>query len=518
MSAKREEGGAAEVTAVVDIGSNSVRMVVAQISAGGQIEVLEEIQRPVRFGHDSFVLGRLRRQTMNAAVAVLRDCRRVLDNYQVRHVLAVATSAVREAGNADLFIDRVATAADMRVEVIEPSEEARLTVSAVRAAVGRAFGLDRKKALIVEVGGGSALLTVTDCGRIADVGSYPLGAIRLQEMLATFSEKPHQAVRLLRHQISSTARAIRRSLPLKDIAAYLVVGWDARFVAGHIGRPARKPGFSTVALADLDDFIAQCSGQTVEKISLAYGLPFANAETLIPALLVNQALARAAGVDTLIVSQVSMRDGLLLDMAHQVTGKGDEDLSENVLQSARAIGEKYQYEADHAEDVSFLAARLFDELKAEHGLGPRHRLLLQVAALLHEVGGFVGSRAHHKHSYYLIRNSEVFGLRQAEREVVALVARYHRRAMPRSTHPEYMALSRGQHLVVTRLAAILRVADSLARGQAKHTREFRLERRDEELAIIVPDVAELSLEQRSMAKKGNLFEDVFGIGIRLEVG
>jgi exopolyphosphatase/guanosine-5'-triphosphate,3'-diphosphate pyrophosphatase len=508
----------AQVAAVVDIGSNSVRMIVAQIFADGRVEELEEVHRPVRFGHDTFVIGRLRRQTMNAAIAVLRDCRKILDSYQVGKVLAVATSAVREASNSDVFLDRVATATDLRVEVIEPSEESRLTISAVRAAVGRAFGLDRKRSLIVEVGGGSALLTVTDSGRIAASGSYPLGAVRLQEILSTFGERPDHAVSLLRSQIASTVKVIKRSLPLRKIDAYLVVGWDARFLAAHIGRPARKDGLSTVTMKGLDKFIAECAGRTTEKISIGYGLPFAHAETLIPALLVNRALAGAAGVDRMIVTGISMRDGLLLDLANQLTGKVDGTLAESVLQSARTIAEKYQCDEAHAADVAGIAVRLFDELRAEHRLGPRQRLLLQTAALLHEVGGFVGSRAHHKHSYYLIKNSEIFGLRQGERDMVALLARYHRRAMPRSSHPEYMALPRRDRRVVTRLAAVLRVADALARGQAEHTAKFKLTRSEDELTLTVPGVSELSLEQRSLSKKGDLFEDVFGMQVSLETG
>jgi exopolyphosphatase/guanosine-5'-triphosphate,3'-diphosphate pyrophosphatase len=518
MGKKEPPQEKAQVAAVIDIGSNSIRMIIAQVFADGRREELEEVYRPVRFGHDTFVIGRLRRQTMNAAIAVLRDYRKILDTYQVGNVLAVATSAVREASNSDVFLDRVATATELRVEVIEPAEESRLTVSAVRQAVGRAFGLDRKRALIVEVGGGSVLLTVTDSGRIAASGSYPLGAIRLQEILSTFGEKPDHAVMLLRNQITSTVKVIRRSLPIRKIDAYLVVGWDARFLAGHIGRPARKDGLSTVALKDLDKFVAECSGKTAEKLSITYGLPFGHAETLIPALLVNQALVRAAGVDQLIVSGVSMRDGLLLDLTNQLTGKGDDTLAESILQSARTIGEKYQYDESHATDVAGIAVRLFDELQSEHRLGPRQRLLLRTAALLHEVGGFVGSRAHHKHSYYLIRNSEVFGLRQSEREMVALVARYHRRAMPRSSHQEYMALPRGDRLAVARLAALLRVADALSRGQAEHTSKFKLTRSDDELTLTVPGVSELSLEQRSLAKKGDLFEDVFGMKVNLEPG
>jgi len=166
--------------------------------------------------------------------------------------------------------------------------------------------------------------------------------------------------------------------------------------------------------------------------------------------------------------------------------------------------------------VAQVAAGLFDEMEAEHGLGARHRLLLEVAALLHEVGGFVSSRAHHKHSYYLIANSEIFGLTRDELLTVAHIARYHRRSCPKPSHTEFVALSRETRMVVSKLAALLRVADALDRGHAQQARNFRCERREQELAVAIPGVADLSLERRAIAAKGDLFEDVYGLKVRLE--
>jgi len=218
----------------------------------------------------------------------------------------------------------------------------------------------------------------------------------------------------------------------------------------------------------------------------------------------------------MLVCNVSMRDGLLLELAREATGTEDPELAESVVQSARTIGEKYRYDPRHAEHVAGLAVRLFDELQGEHGLSPRHRLLLRVAAILHEVGGFVSNRAHHKHSYYLIANSEVFGLRREEVQVAALVARYHRRAVPKATHVEFLTLPRESRIAVSKLAAILRVADALDRGHAQQVRDFHVERRPGELAIYVRGVPDITVERRAIKQKGDLFEDTFGLRVRIE--
>ena len=166
------------------------------------------------------------------------------------------------------------------------------------------------------------------------------------------------------------------------------------------------------------------------------------------------------------------------------------------------MAEKYHVDLAHAQTVADVALRLFDELRPDHGLGPRHRLLLHVAGLLHEVGGFVSNRSHHKHSYYLIANSEIFGLNRDEIVLAAHVARYHRRSGPKPSHPEYMALPREARVTVNKLAAMLRVADALARGHVRSAAELRFERQGDDLIVCVPGVADLLLEERAIAGQG----------------
>jgi exopolyphosphatase/guanosine-5'-triphosphate,3'-diphosphate pyrophosphatase len=428
----------------------------------------------------------------------------------------VATSSVREAGNADAFLDRILMAVNLEVEIIDPPEESRLTVSAVLHAVDGAMGVNRDLALIADVGGGSALLTLLDGGEIAASESYNLGSIRMQEVLSTSHETPQRAADLLRHQIGNAVSVVRASMPLGRTKCFLAVGGDARFAARQAGKETDSPELHTVDLKDFDRLVARCELHTAEELARTHALPFADAETLIPAMLVYQALAHATRAERLIVCDVSMRDGLLLDMARQASGGEDTVLRKSILHSARTLAEKYRADDHHSLHTATLACRLFDELGAEHGLGPRYRLLLEVASILHEVGGFVSSRSHHKHSYYLIMNSEIIGLRREELQVVALIARYHRRSCPKATHPEYTLLPRDKRMVVGKLASLLRIADGLDRGHAQQVRDFRVERRPDELVLVVEGVSDLSLERRAMASKADLFEEIFGLKVRLE--
>jgi exopolyphosphatase/guanosine-5'-triphosphate,3'-diphosphate pyrophosphatase len=294
------------------------------------------------------------------------------------------------------------------------------------------------------------------------------------------------------------------------------VGGDARFAAREVGRATESPDLNSILPGEFDSLVVKCVRYRPEELAKKYGLPYAEAETINPALLVYNNLWSHTKAEQMLVSQVSMRDGLLLELARDVTGEEDEALAEGVIHSAVAIAEKYRADLDHGRNVADLSVALFDTLQDEHGLGGRYRLLLRVAGLLHEIGGFVSNRAHHKHSYYLISNTEIFGLKRDEIEIVAHIARYHRRSGPKPSHIEYVALPRETRVVVNKLAALLRVADALARGHIRQIDDVRFELQGDELLLHVHGLADYMLEQRAIALKGDLFEDIYGIRIRFE--
>jgi exopolyphosphatase/guanosine-5'-triphosphate,3'-diphosphate pyrophosphatase len=491
-------------------------MVIAQVTEEGEIEVLEKFVRAMRMGQDTFRRGRLRAQAVRAGIGILRDYRRVLDQYEVKHIRVVATSSVREASNADTFLDRVFMATGLEVEVIDTSEESRLTVSAVREALQDVTGIRKRNALVADVGGGSTLLTVMEKGEIAASQSLRLGSIRLQEVLATSYEPPERSAELLRQQITNTIAVTSSVLPLKKTQTFVAVGGDARFAARLEGKKTSSPHLMLMKASDLNALVKRIEPLSTDEIGREFSVAYSDAETIRPALLVYQALAKATGVKDILVSDVSMRDGVVLDLARRVTGEEDPALVEGVIHSATTIAEKYHVDMNHAENVSQLSVLLFDALSDEHRLGRRERLLLRVAGLLHEVGGYVSNRAHHKHSYYLIINSEIFGLSREEHAIVAHAARYHRRSMPKPSHTEYMALGRETRMIISKLAGILRVADALDRGHAQQVRDFNARKRGGELVLEIPGVSDLTLERRAVVNKGNLLEDIYGVKIRLE--
>ena len=500
--------------AAIDIGSNSIRMVVAQVFADGTYEILERLQQALRLGQDTFRKGRLSAETMRAGVVILRNYRELLGTYGVQQVRAVATSAVREAMNADTFLDRILVATGLDVRAISVAEESRLTTLAVRQAVGKKF-LAQRQTLVVEVGGGHTILNLLDKGEIKATHSVAVGSIRLQEVLETSSEPVEQAAKMIEHQIDSEVAAIAGQMPLKRIRALVALGGDVRWAARQVGQKSPAAGLTNVSRKDLKSLIKQYQAYPTDGLARTLKIPFTDAETLTAALMVYNALLQATAAEEMAVCEVSMRDGLLHDMAGAISGVIDESASELVLNSARALAARYHAESRHTDHVCYLAGRLYDELKKPQSLNAEHKILLQAAAILHEVGAFISSRAHHKHTYYIVANSEIFGFDPRELEIVAQVARYHRRSRPKSSHIEYIRLSREQKMIVNKLAAILRVADALDVSRTQNVKNFACSMENDELIITVSEPCDLTLEKRAVAMRGDLFEDIYGLKVVL---
>jgi exopolyphosphatase/guanosine-5'-triphosphate,3'-diphosphate pyrophosphatase len=511
--------GVTRPVAVIDMGASAVRLVVAELPSGQPPRIIDEATRAVQLGRDAFTSGRLGAATIEAALRSLDGFRRIMDSYGVVRYRAVATSAVREAINRDTFLDRVRLRTGIDVEVIDGSEENRLGYMAVREALrDHPAALAGGDTLMIEVGGGSADLSYLRKGEPIYSGTYALGAIRMRQNLAAWYGSHDQRVRLYRRTVQNIVQDMRREMPLRDARHFLALGGDARFVADQV---AGEEEGASVRSFSRDRFLAFCDETTTlddEQLVDRYRLPLAEVETLVPALIVYRELLQETQAETVLVPDASLRAGLLLDMVRTEQGHGIEDFSGQVLASASALGEKYRFDAPHARQVALLATRLFDELSAEHGLGVRDRLLLEVAALLHDIGIFVNLRGHHKHGQYILSVSEIFGLSRDDMAIVSNVARYHRRGTPNKSHLPFMALDSEDRVLVNKLGAILRVANALDADHLQKVRDVRVVREDEQWVLEVDGGGDMTLERLAALARSDLLVEVFGRKVAFREG
>ncbi|MEP3477719.1 MAG: exopolyphosphatase [Fuerstiella sp.] len=503
--------------AVIELGTSSIRMAIGETDGASTVRTLEDLVQGVSLGKDTFTTREIQRGTLQKCVDVLKSYRRKLKEYHLTnpsHIRVVATSAIREASNRMAILDRIYSATGFIVEPIDEAEISRVTYLGIRPMLERQPELRDAQTMLMEVGGGNTEILFLKGQNIVHARSYRLGSLRMQQMTKQYDVGREQAVAMVHGQIDRTLEELRDVIPQHGKIELLALGGDMRFAAKALKLEPSMSGLLSVPVRDLQRFTDQLSQLSIERIMLNYHLELSEAETLLPALLANVRMAKMLNVERMLVTGFNLRDALL----HGVLRPADwsDAFRDQIVHSAEDYARKFMVDLDHARHVADLARDIFRYLKSEHQMDDRYETILNVGALLHEAGLFITRSGYHKHSYYLIRHSEIFGLDALDHHLVALTARYHRRAAPKPSHEAYASLDRNSRVVLSRLAGILRVAIALAQSRTQRIRKLKcsLERNRLVLHAKGPS-GDLSMEQLELRQQSGLFRDAFGFNVLL---
>lgn len=505
-----------DLVAVVDIGASAIRMAIAEIPAGGPIRTLENLSQAVSLGRDTFAKGVIDAETTKDCVRVLRAYREKLNEFgitQRQQIHVVATSAVREAANRLAFLKRIYVATGFQVEPFDEAAVNRVTYLGVRPLFQKRPDLTEGRALVVEVGGGSTQVLLFQGGDVAHAHLYRLGTLRLRRTIETYQPPSSKVRQIMESQIQRFVAPIRMRVSAETPPTLIALGGDVRFAVEQLDAAWDRNGLALVRVDRLRELTEDIMSRSIEEVARKYRLAFTEAESAGPALLTYVHLATALDLDSLQVSSINLRDGLIKEMA--LRQAWTDDFVHQIVRSALDFGRRLGFDEAHGLHVAALSQVLFRALQSEHGLDSHYELILYIGALLHDLGYAVNARSHHKHSMYLILHGELFGLSERDVTLAALTARYHRRSTPRPTHPMYASLDWESQTNVTKMAAILRVADALDRSNNQRVRDIQCSREDGAFVISVPSGDDLSLEQLSLSQKGKMFTEIFGMPVVL---
>ncbi|NLV57036.1 MAG: Ppx/GppA family phosphatase [Acidimicrobiales bacterium] len=505
-----------DVLAAIDVGTNSVHMVVARVVDGDRFDVIAREKEQVRLGRGGTDMKRLAPDAVERTVAVLDRFRRVADAHDAE-VRAVATSAVREAQDPDVLLDRARAEAGVEVEVISGVEEARL----IHLGVLSALPVFESRILVTDIGGGSTELVLGHRGEAISARSLKLGAVRLTDRYFADGVPTKADVERCRRHVRAALDPFGRIVEERGgyetaIGCSGTIEQLVRLARRRAGDhdPLRTWNGVTATgdelLAVIGEVVKATRKGTVDRIE---GLDPRRYDIIAAGALVLEGVLERFGVGELVVSEAALREGVLIDTLDRIRGGSAHHVTDVGRRSARHLAAAFDDDAEHSAWVAALALEVFDEIAGELDLPAGARDHLEAAALLANVGLTVSHAGHHKHSYYVIRHSDrLLGFTDAEIERIALVARYHRKSAPKASHPEYARLDPEEQRIVRVLAGILRIAIGLDRTHARAVEQVAARLDPDGLVVTVTprDGADVELELYTASERSGLLADVLG--------
>lgn len=495
--------------AAIDIGSNSVHMIVAQIDGDGQLDIIDRTKEMVRLGERSLTDGYLSEAAQERGIRTLRRFRRLAEDHGVDDIIAVATSAVRESRNGHEFIARVGDDCGIAARVITGEEEARLIYLGAR----EVFDFGRQVAVLIDIGGGSVEFILADRRRERVVCSLKLGVRRLHEEFLPSDPPTADEVDALRAHVRAAVEPVVDRVALAG-GYDLVLGTSGtarvlgKIVASRAGGPA-----DIVKQADLLGLIQHLVTLRADQRSSVPGLDDKRRDAIVEGAVLMHTLVEAFGSEHYQVVDAALREGMIVDYLER--NRGDVELLDREPDPRRRsvvmLARRLSPTGAHAQHVALRALRLFDDLRALHEGTEAERELTEFAGLLHDVGRSISGDAFHKHTLYVLLHADLTGFSEHERLLLANLARYHRRSAPKSRHEHYMALGPEARERVKQLALLLRLANSLDRGHRGRVNALSARVEGDALCIQFRCEDDPALEVSSLQQHAGVVQTTLGL-------
>jgi exopolyphosphatase/guanosine-5'-triphosphate,3'-diphosphate pyrophosphatase len=491
--------------AVIYVGAASVSLVIGRKDDKGQFSRIESLDRPLPLARDIFRARSISRNTVDQAAAILRDYLQTMREYGIpsSQLRLFTSNILAEAVNHEIFLNRLQVHSGVAPSLIDDGNMTRLVYQIAQRMLLKNPLLAKGNTFVSHIGPGNTRAIYFQQGRLAAYSNYRLGIFRAREAIATPDDEAQQQMVHLEEHIRGVVDHLAQDYSHVKIDHHVAIGAEIQSVVPRLGKA--RHGAHRVREEDL----ARLTDKLVRELHVHY----TGGEGIVPALQTNLALARRFGDDSLWVPEGDFQLELMLDL--MTSGSRTAIFQEEVMQAASEIGARYKTDRKHANHVANFSQQLFRELQHLHGLDVKYELVIRIAATLHEVGMFISPREHHKHSLYILMHTEIFGLSSHDRVMVALLARYHRRYNPEPNHPHFSDLTREERMIVLKLAALLRLADSLDRSHAQRIKSIQLRLEGTRLNVLTQGVDDTTVEQIAIDVKCDLFREIYGYDIIL---
>ena len=509
-----------ETKAVIEIGSTGIRLLVVELtqsnSTTSQWRTVDKSELPIPLGRDVFTTGIVSRDTLVSCLHIIYRFQEQLKAWHIQpeNIAVIATSALRVAQNRDAVLDRIMVKTGYRVKVIDGIEQNRLMYLAVwNAFQDHRDLIENHNTIVLEVGGGATDIMLMAQGKIAGVHTLRLGTIIIERQLKSMSSA-QDTYRFLEDSIRVMRSSMDQELTFSHITQFVAVGQEAQIIAKNCGSQMGSKLWQ-ISREQFSAFTDEVQSYSAEECVLKFKISYNEAQTFAIALMSYKFFLQSTQAEYILVPNTNTREGLILSVIQQPNQELQENFSAQITASAWNLARRYKIDEHHAESVRVISLKLFESLKDELGLAPEGRIILEVAAILHDIGVFIGVDDHHLHSSYIIGNSDIFGLSRDQIDMISQISYGHRSKTSPRDLPHFAKQDRESRVTVLKLTALLKIADALDRGHGQKIQGFTIDFHADTLIIRCAGTPSLTLEQRALEAKATLFEAVFGYKVVL---
>lgn len=505
--------------AAIDLGTNSFHIIIVKVRNDGSFESICKEKESVRLGSGTGQLEIITPDAIERGLKCLKRFKALADMHNAK-IRAIATSALREAKNRDTFIEKAQKECGIHVEVIRGNEEARL----IYFGILQGLPVFDKKIMLVDIGGGSTEILIGHKSEIIFSTSMKIGAIRLTDKFFNGDPDHQSDIKECKLYVEGMLSPIKRDVDKQEVDIIIGSSGTIQSIAQMIIADNKEPEpralngfeFTNNELTRIRKILTDAD--TLKKRTKIPGLDPRRADIIVAGSIILEEIFHKFKINTMTVSDYALREGIIYDTIKKWKGQEFPDphyqLNNIRYKAVNNLANNFPYEKEHVKHVTTLALKIFDSLKTLHKMSNEEKELLEAAAMLHEIGVGISVSSHHKHSYYIIRNSELMvGFNFEEIEIIALIARYHRKSPPKPKHIEFHQLNAENQNIVKKLAGILRIADGLDRSHQSIIEDVTCDIQGN-IAIIrakVRDGIDPHVEVWSAQQKKDLFEEAFGI-------
>ncbi len=496
--------------AAIDIGSNSLKLAVIEAAASDSFTIVSQDRERVRLGHDTLRKKYLSDEAIQLSIDAIGRFASIAANREADTIIAVATASVREAKNANQFVEEVEKHTGVHVQILPSLEEARL----IGIATAQYFGKEDSTLLNIDIGGGSTEISLMENGEPEKLFSMKLGAVGLTEKFLFDNPPSKKEIRKLKNEIQFALAQPKRKI--KDDKWQLTSGTSGTILSiasllnfQSANDLTEKPTIRIERLKALNKLLAK---MTLEQRTNIPVINERRAEVIIAGGHILEGVMETLGIDSLEPCEYALREGVIIDYLQKTETESlppVPDVEDIKLRDVFAVGRRFGYEEGHALQVATMAEKIFDRLMPIYDLKRHDRTLLSAAALLHDVGYHISHEAHHKHSLYLIKHSKLTGFNESEKSIIANIARYHRKALPKESHTEFTSLSDEEQKTVQQLSSILRLADGLDRGYEGRVEDIKFEKDNDKVTLTLISNKDCAHEIYAIKMKKESFEKTF---------